>query len=356
MANSYLEINCDNIKNNVEKIVKEYNEYSYFFGVVKASSYGLNHKEAIKATIEGGCNYLAVANFEEALNIRKCFVDIPILCLGVVEIKDLRKCIEKNITVTTISFEYVEEIIKLDICGLKVHIKVNTGMNRLGMYEISDIKEAIDKLRKSGVIIEGIYTHMYNAKNDEDSNKQISRFDEVIKQIDTSDIKIIHMFASVSLVTYKKQKYVNGIRFGLIIYGFTEDNKLELESCVKLYSNVIKINNLEAGENLGYNGDFKAAKKTKIAVIPIGYADGVIRQNTGRKVYIKEKEYKIVGNICMDMLFIEIDDNVSVGDKVYILKNNDHIISSAKYLKTVPYEILCLIGNRSKRIIKKINM
>ena len=102
----------------------------------------------------------------------------------------------------------------------------------------------------------------------------------------------------------------------------------------------------------GYNGIFKAKRDTKIGVLPIGYADGIIRKNTGRHVYIKGIKYKIVGNICMDMLFVEIDENVNLYDKVEVLKDNKHIEETAKYLETIPYEILCEIGVRVPRIYK----
>ena len=103
----------------------------------------------------------------------------------------------------------------------------------------------------------------------------------------------------------------------------------------------------------GYNGIFKAEKDTRIGVIPIGYADGIIRKNTGRYVYINNLRYKIVGNICMDMLFVEVDKNVNLYDKVEILKDNPHIKEVAEYLDTIPYEILCEIGNRVLRIYTK---
>ena len=102
----------------------------------------------------------------------------------------------------------------------------------------------------------------------------------------------------------------------------------------------------------GYNGIFKAEKDTKIGVVPIGYADGIIRKNTGRHVYIKGRKYKIVGNICMDMLFVDVDENVNLYDKVEVLKDNKHIEETAKYLETIPYEILCEIGVRVPRIYK----
>ena len=117
---------------------------------------------------------------------------------------------------------------------------------------------------------------------------------------------------------------------------------------------VLKVVNehIKKGEVVGYNGMFKAEKDTKIGVIPVGYADGIIRKNTGRYVYINNNKYKIVGNVCMDMLLVEIDENVHLYDTVELLKDNKHIEETAKYLETIPYEILCEIGERVPRIYK----
>ena len=103
---------------------------------------------------------------------------------------------------------------------------------------------------------------------------------------------------------------------------------------------------------IGYNGEYKVSKKERIAVIPIGYADGIIRKNTGRNVYINNKEYKIVGNICMDMLFVKVDDTIKVSDKVYVIKDINHIKQISKYLDTITYEVICSVSKRVPRIYK----
>ena len=168
-----------------------------------------------------------------------------------------------------------------------------------------------------------------------------------------NNIKIIHICASEALVNYKKLSFVNGCRLGIIMYGFTSDKTLQLKSTLSLHSEVVQINHLKKGESVGYNGAYVANEDEDIAVICIGYADGVIRNNTGRYVYINKKAYPIVGNICMDMLFVKIDQNVNLYDKVDILKDNNHIEEVAKYLNTIPYEIICLISNRVPRIINQ---
>ena len=140
------------------------------------------------------------------------------------------------------------------------------------------------------------------------------------------------------------------------MYGLTDTIDNDYLPTFNLKSEVIQINNLKKGDILGYGGKYVADKDLKIAVIPIGYADGIIRKNTGRYVYINDKKYNIVGNICMDMLFVLIDDTVKVGDMCDLIKDIDHIRYIAKYLDTITYEVICNIGKRVKRIYIKNNL
>lgn len=350
--NTYAEISLQNITDNVEKIIKKYNQYKYYFGVVKADCYGHDDIKSVEAIIKGGCNYLCTATLEEALEIRKHIKQIPILCLGIIPSQYIHLCKENNITITISSLEYLNEIKKYKINGIKAHLKINTGMNRLGIKEDKELKQAYEIAIKNHIEIEGIYTHIYEASSEEKYNKQIKYFENIIKSIPIEKIKIIHAQASEAITNYIKPDYINGCRLGIIIYGFTDKKDLNLKSTFKLKSQIIQINNLKPGETVGYNGTYTAKENEKIAVVPIGYADGIIRKNTGRYVFINEKEYKIIGNICMDMLFVKIDDNVSIYDEVEILKDIKHIEEVAKYLDTIPYEILCSIGKRVPRIYK----
>lgn len=347
--NTYVQIDLQNIKENVQKIIKRYSNYKYYFGVVKADCYGHDDVKTVKAIIDGGCNYLCVATLEEALEIRKKIEDIPILCLGVILKDYIDICKTKNITVTIPSLEYVKKLKNENIENLKVHIKINTGMNRLGIKESEELKEVYKILEKKKANIEGIYTHIYEANNKQKYDIQIEKFEELLENIPKERIPIIHTSASEAMSNYNKIDDVNGCRLGIIMYGFTENKELNLKSTFSLKSQVIQINNLKPGETVGYNGKYIAKENEKIAVVSIGYADGILRKNTGRTVFINEKEYKIVGNICMDMLFVKIDDTVKLYDTVEILKDIEHIESVAKYLDTIPYEVMCSIGKRVPR-------
>lgn len=348
--NTYLEINLKGLERNIKRLIRMCPEYEYHFGVVKADCYGHSGIKSVKTILKAGCNYLAVATLDEALDIRKKVLDIPILCLGVISSQYIETAMQNNITVTVNSLEYLKEILEEDCESLKVHLKINTGMNRLGISDNKEVLEAIQLIRNNNIYLEGIYTHIYDASNEERYLRQVDRFKESLQGIDLKQIPIIHISASEALINYEKLDFVNGCRFGIIMYGFTESEDVLLESTAKLISEVVQIHELKPGDTVGYNGAFEVKEKTRIAVVSIGYADGVIRKNAGRNVYINNMPYKIVGNICMDMMFVEIDDTVKVHDKVEILRDNDHINEVAKYLDTIPYEVLCSIGKRVPRI------
>lgn len=349
--NTYVEVDLKNIEYNVKTLINKYNEYKYYFGVVKADCYGHNDIKTIKTIIKGGCNYLAVATLEEALYIRKRVRNIPILCLGIINKNYINLCIENNITITINNLNYLKSILNSKITNLKVHIKINTGMNRLGVNNQKEFEEMVNVIKKNNIFLEGIYTHIHSANKEKATLNQLAKFETITAHINLATIPIVHIYASDALINYKKPPYANGCRLGIAMYGLCDNNSLKLKSTFSLWSEIITINEVE-NETIGYNGAYKAEKKESIAVIPIGYADGIIRKNTGRFVFIKKKPYQIVGNICMDMLFVKVDKTIKVGDKVCIIKDIDHIKSIAKHLETINYEVICSIGKRVPRIYK----
>ena len=235
VANIYL----DNIKYNVENIIKKYNNYKYYIGVVKADCYGHNSNEVISSIIDGGCNYLAVSLLEEALIIRKEY-DIPILCLGIINSKYIEICEENNIDITVTSLEYLKQIKDYNI---NIHIKIDTGMNRLGIKEKEEFNSMIKLIKESNLNLKGIYTHIYEANNKEKIDKQIEIFKDITSDIDLSKIDIVHISQSDTLVNYPKIDFCNGTRLGIAMYGLN-DNDLNLKSTFSLVSEIVEIKKL----------------------------------------------------------------------------------------------------------------
>lgn len=345
--NTYVEINLNNIKYNVKKLIERYNEYKYYFGVVKADCYGHDDNKVVKTIIDAGCNYLVVATLDEALEIRKEFNEIPILCLGIINPKYIDICILNNITITVNNYEYLKKI-NVTNKNLKVHIKVNTGMNRLGVNNKDEFNKMYNEI-KNRFQLEGIYTHIYNPCNKNDTLKQWEVFEMITSDINLEEVPIVHVGASEATEYYVKRSYANGCRLGISMYGLVDYDNIDFKPTFSLYSEVIQINDV-TDETVGYNGAYKVNGNEKIAVVATGYADGIIRKNTGRNVFINNKSYNIVGNICMDMLFVKVDDSVKVGDKVVIIKDIEHIKKIAKHLDTITYEVICSIGKRVPRI------
>lgn len=369
--NTYVEINLKNIESNVKKLINIYSNYKYYFGVVKADCYGHKNINTVRAIINGGCNYLAVATLEEALEIRKDIHDIPILCLGIIPVEFIDECIKNNITITISNIDYLKKVILKKHVGLKVHIKLNTGMNRLGTNNKNEFNEMYSIVKNSNLFLEGLYTHIYNASSVTDTRSQFDKFEAITSDIDLAEVPIVHLCASDATILYSKLHYANGCRFGIAMYGLSDSNDSSFLSTFSLHSEIIQINDVPIGSTVGYNGSYIALGTDnnsdfdnvnnvanninnieKIAVIPIGYADGIIRKNTGRSVFINDKSYNIVGNICMDMLFVKVDSSVKVGDKVTLIKDISHIQQIANYLDTIPYEVICSISQRVPRIYR----
>ena len=339
---TYELINLKKLENNVITIVNSSTNYKYHIAVVKANCYGLGIK-CVKSILLGGANYLAVSSLEEALKIRK-ITNTRILVLEPIDIKYIDKAHQNNITLTISSLDYLEKI--KDKC-FTCHLKINTGMNRLGINNKEELNEVYKIIKNSNITIEGIYTHIYKSSDKVLTEKQFKRFENITKDIDLNEFEIVHIPNSETITNYKKKDYVNGCRMGIIMYGF--GNNLNLESVFTLKSRIIEIKHIKKDDTVGYDGNYKATKDELIGIIPIGYADGIIRKNTGRYVYINNKQYQIVGNICMDMLFVLIDENVKLNDEVLIIKDNNHINEIANHLDTINYEVMCSISNRVNR-------
>jgi alanine racemase len=380
---TYALIDEDILKENVKEITNKYNDYKYYIGVVKNNAYGHGIK-IINDLIAGGVNYLAVSSLEEAIDARKYNEDIPILCLEVIDLEYIYDCINYNVTITVESLEYLEELVKIKLdFPLKVHLKLNTGMNRLGMNKRNDVNKCVELISKTkNITLEGIYTHFATSGiSDKYYDDQLKKFEYLTKDIDLSKIPIVHLGRSLTLVNHEKPDFVNGIRLGIIMYGFSQSikedtslkgklrsikrkrlikkynisktylsNDLQLKTAFTLYSSVMTIKKVKEKEFVGYGASFFTDKDIKVAIIPIGYADGVNKNY--QYVSINNKRYKIIAD-CMDMIMVEVDNTVKVGDKVEIFGDNISIKEVSNKNNTNSYHIFNMISNRVPRVYKK---
>lgn len=378
---TYVEIDADKIKSNVKNIIQKYNEYKYYIGVVKGNAYG-HGMEIVKYIVDAGINFLAVSSLEEALEVRKFDTATPILCLEPIGVEFLQIAIDNDVSVTLHSYEYFENLKNLKLNGkLKVHIKLDTGMNRLGLKYESEVTEVFNALQNMDtVILEGIYTHFGTlGVYDNEWDKQLSRFREITRNIDLSKVAMIHLARGQNIVNHNKIPEANGVRLGISMYGYVNNfktNKQGIKSKLKnwllrnpgnlsqcifddvpdvspvlsLKSEVIQIKEVKKGEIVGYGAGFVATNDMKVATVPIGYADGISVKNTGRFVDISGKLCKIVGTVNMCMLSVEVDDSVSVGDTVSVIGGKADAGYIANYLGVNRYIVVTSIAKEIPRI------
>lgn len=368
--NTCVEINIDNLKYNVENLIKNYSDYKYYFGVVKCDCYG-HSDHIIKYLIESGINYLAISSLEEGLRIRKMNIKTPILCLEPITLEYINECIDNDITITVHDYSYFEKLIEKVIpTKLKIHLKIDSGMGRLGINDSLELKSIMEKLKnRNDIILEGIYTHFADNKK---INKQIDRFKEITSLIDISKIPIVHMGKSGTLLNFDKRGLANGVRLGIVMYGYNPNyeyknnlisrfikkdfnKKFQYKPAFNLYSEIIQIKKIKKGDKVGYNGNYKAKKDTIIGIVEIGYSDGYLRSNRNSYVVINKKRYKVIGDISMGMIAVAIDESVKIYDKVTLIGPKISIYEVAYYNKTIIGEIMCLISYKVPRVLIENN-
>ncbi len=369
---TYALINCTTLKNNIKNIKDNYH-YKYYIGVVKANAYG-HGDYIVNSLIDGGVNYLAASSLEECLNIRKRNETIPILCLEPIHHEFLNICQHNNITITIPDYEYFKN---LDLnLNLKVHLKIDSGMNRLGFKNKNEVKEVYDTLlNHPNITLEGIYTHLGTSGMwDNHYDHDLKSFEDITSLIDLNNIPIVHISRSLTLVTHPMPKYVTGIRLGIIMYGFpqklnkpsglrlikrnmylkkhhisdiTYENNLDLKTAFSLHTEVMTIKDVKKGEYVGYGAKYIADEDMKIAIIPIGFADGLIKQYENQTVKINNKEYRLIGEVGMDMTAVKIDDSIKLKDHVIIF---DDAKKKAKELGISAYQLFTSITTRVPRV------
>ena len=379
---TYALIDEDKLKNNIEEIKAKYDDYKYYIGVVKNNAYA-HGIHTINALIDGGINYLAVSSLEEAIEARKYNRKIPILCLEVIDTEYIYDCINSNVTITVESLDYLEELDKLKLdYEVKIHLKLNTGMNRLGINDRKELNKCVEIINKNKkLFLEGIYTHLATSGiSDKFYDDQINKFLYLTDDIDLTKIPIIHLGRSLTLVNHDKLQFVNGIRLGIIMFGFSQSiepdkslkgkirefrrkqlikkfkisdthltNDLELQTAFTLYSTVMSIKKIKQGEFVGYGANYFADKDLRVAIIPIGYADGVTKKY--KNVYINNNKCEILAD-SMDMIMVSVDKNVKVKDKVEIFGDNISIKEASRANGVNSYKLFNMITTRVPRVHK----
>lgn len=335
MSYSNYIINTKTLKNNLKNI-----KCKKICAMVKANAYGLGVKN-VCPILKKYVNYFGVATVDEAVEIRQFDKTTKILVVGISE--NYEQCVKNNIEITIgdyHNFLLLEKFIKQNkVCKIKIHLKINSGMNRYGFKSLKDFQKVLKAIKNNkNIELVGIFTHFSNLKNKDCFNQEKSKFDAFLSKVKNKENLLIHYGGGEAdnVMQFKPNEM---LRVGFNLF----------QNVVVVKSKVVAINVVKKGENVGYNGTYIAPQKTKIAVVGMGYADGVNWQLSNKgTVKIKNQLCKIIGNVCMDVFFVDVNGvNVEAGDDVVVF---DNAFEWAKICETSPYEILTSFNQRRMEV------
>ena len=350
-----LKINKENLIKNLQKI-RSINQN--ILCVIKDNAYGLGIQNILPILLENNCNYFAVAYIEEAIKIQEILKNfekekkinfsenrkIKIMALNYIEPKNLKYVIENNVEVTVFNFSQLYDYLKIldksfKNTVLKIHIKVNSGMNRLGFNE-NEILELIEKIKKyemnsknNKLEIISIFSHISDAENQIETEKQVEKYQNILKIFDENNIKYCykHLQASPLLFKYGQKYNYDFARVGMALYGMEPlSYDVGLLDVITVKSQIINIRNVKKNDKISYGSKGIVNRDSKIGIISIGYAHGFQKQIENSEeayVLVNGQKAKIIGEICMDMIFVDLTDieNVEVNDEVVIVGSQKNI-------------------------------
>lgn len=370
---AWVEINLDHIEHNVKAIANRVGKMTEIMAVVKADAYGHGVFETVTTLLESGASRLAVSMLDEAIQLREIGVHVPILVLSYTEPMRAEEIIEYNITQTVFSHDLALALSKAAVKlgkQARIHIKIDTGMTRVGFQPgYSAVKDVVAISKLPGVVIEGLFSHFASA--DETGRDytllQYERFESIIQELNRIGILIPvkHIGNSATIMQYPNLD-LDMVRPGIILYGLYPSDEvdrsvLNLKPAMTFKARVVLVKDVEPGSPISYGRTFVTRRKSRIATIPIGYADGYSRllSNRGR-VLIHGEVAPVVGRICMDQCMVDVTDipvEVKTGDEAVVFgkqgKREITVDEIAKLSQTVNYEVVCLIGKRVPRVYLK---
>lgn len=357
MRSTVMEVDIDAFKYNMKEIQK-YVGNKTLMPVIKANAYGtyINTKLELIKDYE----IVAVAMASEAIYLRDIGYRGEILILNQPDVNDIDDILKQNVSIGISEPNFFNELINRKH-EVKIHLELETGMGRTGIKK-EDFETFCFKIKENPFIkVQGVYTHFAVADVDKNfTNLQIERFNEGLEIVKKyfGDIKYIHHSASNGILNFENSQ-TNTVRPGIIMYGYEPFEgayeKLDLKPVARLKSRINFVKTLQRGESVSYGRIFIAEKDTRVATVPIGYADGIRRSMTGGEIFVNGQKAKIIGKVCMDSFMIDVTDieNVKVGDEVYIWDNeNIKLDDIANKCDTINYEILSCISNRVPRVFK----
>ncbi|MCR5833606.1 MAG: alanine racemase [Selenomonadaceae bacterium] len=364
----YAEINLGAIRHNLTEIRRHISPDAKLCAVVKANAYGHGAIRVSEVAIECGADYLAVATVDEGLELRRAGIAVPILILGLIPFAAVDTVVDNNLTQVVAEFSLAEKIsdaaVRLGKVA-KIHLKVETGMGRIGATPDDVVNLAVKVSNLPNIELEGMFSHFADADNDDRTFTlhQLNIFKETAEKIRAAGIalKICHIAESAAALDIP-EAHLDMVRSGIITYGlYPADNvrrTVDLIPAMKLITKIVFMKKIPAGVSIGYGREFVAQRDSVIATLPLGYADGYIRAYKNFHVEISGKGLApIAGRVCMDQTMIDVTDikDAQIGDEVIIFGSDAVTIDdAARHLNTINYEVTCLVSERVPRIFKDI--
>ncbi|MFD1337269.1 alanine racemase [Oceanobacillus iheyensis] len=363
---TWTEVSLDAIHHNVTAFKNHIDHHTKLMAVVKADGYGHGAVEVAQEALTAGADYLAVAILDEAIQLRDAGIDAPLLVLGYTHPDGLKTAIEQQITLTVFTKEDAEQVkIAAELLQktARIHLKIESGMNRIGIATKEEAVEIAKALHSSFVMLEGAFTHFADADNTDPTytEMQFHRFNQIISHLRTHcHIPIVHCCNTAATIAYPDM-HLDMVRVGIGIYGLYPETHLkeliDLKQAMSLKTKPVYIKTVDQDTAISYGLTFTTERKSIIATMPIGYADGFSRLLSNRgDVIVHGGRAPIVGRICMDQSMIDVTDveNVGLDDVITIFgePTEGYIAMEeiANLMGTIHYETACLIGKRVPRI------
>jgi alanine racemase len=365
---TWAEINLGNLTHNVKAFRQHIPQPTRLMAVVKADGYGHGDAEVARAALAAGADWLAVALVEEGIRLRQAGLAAPILILGYLPPESLSAVIQYRLTpaITDIStLLLMEDEARRQRRKVGIHLKVDTGMGRLGPRDTGGLDLAKRTLTSSHLELEGVFTHFATA-DDEDkgyTNAQLDKFKRLVETIKKEKPQVIAHCANSAAAIEIPQAYFDMVRIGISLYGLYPSGQVKklipLKPVMSLHTSIAFVKEVPAGTAISYGRTFVTSCPSRIATLPLGYADGLFRTLSGKAEFlIQGRRVPQVGRICMDYTMADITDlpEAEVGEPVVVFGNQgqEHISADdlALLTGTISYEILCAVSARVPRYYK----
>ena len=358
-----LEISSSAVIHNLSHFRSLISAETMVLGVVKASGYGSDAAVIARLLEDQGVDYFAVAYADEGISLRQAGIETPILVLHP-QLQNLELLIEyelePNLYSKKVLSAFLEIAGRMGLHGYPVHLKFNTGLNRLG-FTRKDLEELHAALKdEKSLRVKSLFSHLVASEDESFRSftlKQIDEFRRITEDFERlwGFLPIRHMTNTSGAMNFPEAHF-DMIRVGIGLYGFANDEKLDsrLENALSLKSVISQIHRIEEGGNVGYNFGFTAGHQCRTATIPIGHADGIFRSLGQGKISVRVRGSKapVIGNICMDMIMADVTGvECEEGDEVVLFGSREDILEIARQAKTIPYEILTALGPRIRRVL-----